>query len=81
MADFQGLRLDPDIVVHCRSDPLGAAKITLGRLDRHVPQEELDLFQFASGGSAQPGTGPAKVMRREVGCADLCGELLHDVPG
>jgi len=33
--------------------------ITFCRLHRHVAQEELDLFQFASGGAAQSGTGPA----------------------
>lgn len=35
------------------------AKIALCRLHRHVPQEELDLFQFTAGGAAQAGTGPA----------------------
>ena len=73
--------LDSDLVVHGRSDPLGTAEITLCRLHRNVPQEELDLFQFAARGAAESGTGPAKVVRREVAHACLCGELLNDVLG
>ena len=55
--------------------------ITFCRLHRRVAQEELDLFQFASGGAAQSGTGPPKVVRRQVVHARLSGELLNDVPG
>ena len=36
---------------------------------------------FASGGAAQSGTGPAKVVRRHVVHARLSGELLNNVPG
>lgn len=39
--------LDPDLVVHGRSDPLCAAEITLGGLHRDVAEEKLDLLQLA----------------------------------
>jgi hypothetical protein len=75
-----GCGLDTDLVVHGRRNPLSATEITLCRLDRHVPEEELDLLQFASSGAAESGTSPAKVVRREVGHSSPRGELLNDVP-
>jgi hypothetical protein len=42
------LGLDTDPVVHGGSDALLAAKVSLDRLNRDVPQEELNLFQFAA---------------------------------
>jgi hypothetical protein len=34
-------------------------------LYRDVPQEELDLLQFAAGSAAEPSAGPAQVVRGE----------------
>jgi len=41
------LRFDADAVVHRSTNPLFAAKITLGGLDRNVPEQKLDLVQFS----------------------------------
>ena len=46
-----------------------------------MPQEKLDLFQFAAGGAAKSGTSSAKVVRCQVAHSRLCGEVLNDVPG
>jgi hypothetical protein len=54
------LRLDTDPVVHGGSIALLAAKVSLGRLNRDVPWEELDLFQFAACCMTQPSTCPPK---------------------
>ena len=40
-------RLDSDLIVHCRSDPLRTAEVTLGGLHGDVAQKELNLLQFA----------------------------------
>jgi len=41
--------LDPDPVIHGRSDSLCAAEVALRGLDRDMAEEKLNLFQFASG--------------------------------
>ena len=41
-------RLDTNAIIHGTSDSLFAAKVSLGRLDRDVAEQELDLFQFSS---------------------------------
>jgi hypothetical protein len=40
-------RLEPDVVVHCNPELLFAAEISFSRLYGHVPEEELNLIQFA----------------------------------
>ena len=57
-----------------------AAKIPLGRLDGDVPQQELDLVQFASGFAAQAGAGPSEVMWGKPINGRFLGAVLHDVP-
>jgi hypothetical protein len=54
-------------VVYRLSQFLLAPEVALRRLNRDMPEQELDLFQFSSGEMTQAGAGPAKVMRRE-GC-------------
>ena len=46
-----------------------------------MPEEKLDLFQFAAGGATKSGTSSAKVVRCQVADSRLCGEVLNDVPG
>jgi hypothetical protein len=41
-------RLDTDLVVDCRSDPLRTAEVTLGGLGGDMTKEELNLLQFAA---------------------------------
>lgn len=73
-------RLDSDLAVHGRSDPLCAAEITLGGLHRDVAEEKLNLFQLAPSGAAEAGTTSPEIMGREPADANLIGELLDDVP-
>ena len=47
-----GLRLDPDPVVDCRRDPLGAAEVTFSGLHGNVPEKKLNLLQLTSSGPA-----------------------------
>src|ERR1035438_1510455 len=76
-----GRGLDSDFVVYRRSNSLRAAKVPLRRLHRDMPEEELDLFQFATGGAAESCTASAQVVRRELAEPRLLRELLNDVPG
>jgi len=57
-------RLYPNLVVHGTSNPLFAAEIPFGCLNRNVAEQKLDLFQLAPRSMAKPSTGPAKVVRR-----------------
>ena len=59
------LWFDADLVVHSGSDALLAAEVSLGRLNRDVPEEELNLFQFATRPVTEPGTCPPKIVRCE----------------
>jgi hypothetical protein len=72
--------LDSDIVVYGRSNSLRAAEVSLRRLHRHMPEEELDLLKFAASGAAESGTASAQVVRRELADPCLFRELLNDVP-
>ena len=44
----QGFGFDSDAIIDRRPNPLLAAKVSLGCLNRDMSQQELDLFQFAS---------------------------------
>src|SRR5579863_10443294 len=51
--------LDSDAVVQGIPDLLLATKVSFGRLNRDVPEEELNLFEFTAGHVAEPGAGAA----------------------
>jgi hypothetical protein len=57
-----------------------AAKVFLGRLDRDMAEQKLDLVQFPSGVAAQTGASPTEVMRGQIfnGCPS--GAFFDDVP-
>ncbi|HVP48875.1 MAG TPA: hypothetical protein VMT32_19915 [Bryobacteraceae bacterium] len=57
--ETSALGFDADSVVDCILETLLAAKIFLGRLNRYVAQQKLDLVQLPSGVAAQTGAGPA----------------------
>jgi hypothetical protein len=38
----------PKFVVHCLAEPLLAAEITLSRLNRCLPKQELNLLKFSA---------------------------------
>jgi len=45
-----------------------------------VAKKELNLFQFAAGGAAEPSASSTKIVRRQFGNANSGGELLDNVP-
>ena len=50
---------DADPIVDGGTNALHAAQVSLGRLNGDVPEEELNLLQFAARGMTQPGTRSA----------------------
>jgi hypothetical protein len=73
-------RFYPDVVIHSTANTLLASKIALRGLDRDVPEKELDLFELASCGLAEPRAGPSQIVRSQIrNTSFLCG-VLHDVP-
>ena len=57
-----------------------APEISFCSLDGDMPQEELDLIQFATGKVAQAGAGATKVMRSEFLDTGACGSLSNNPP-
>jgi hypothetical protein len=58
---FIGDVLQADFVVHGLLKFLFAADVPLSCLDAHVPQKELDLFEFATGHMTQPRARAAQM--------------------
>ena len=54
-----GIGLDAQAVVHGAAQLLFAPQITFGGLNRYMPEEELNLIQFATGEVAQARAGAA----------------------
>ena len=54
--------------------------ISLRRLHRYVPQQELNLLQLAASRMAEPRAGSSTIVRRKLGDARLRGVVLHDMP-
>ena len=75
-----GPRLDADAAVDGGTNALLAAEVPLGRLNRDVPEQELNLLQLATRRMAEPGTCPPEVVRREPVSARFTGVLPNDAP-
>ena len=61
-----GLRFKADVIVDGVPQSLFAAQISFGRLDTHVPEQELNLFEFSSGLVTEARACAAKVVRGNV---------------
>src|SRR3981081_802477 len=66
----QRFGFDSDGIIDRRPNPLLAAKVSLGRLNRDMSQQELDLLQFASGSMTQTSAG-------DVWCRHECQLNKH----
>ena len=58
--------LHTEIVVDGMIEFLLAAQVTLGRLNRCVAQQQLNLLQFSTRQVAQPGAGTTQIVRGEI---------------
>ncbi len=50
------------------------------RLNRDMPEEELDLFEFPTRRVTEPGTCPLKIVRREPLDGRFAGLFANDAP-
>src|SRR5271156_1351144 len=71
---------EPKIVIHGHDDLLLGAEVTLGRLDRRMPQQKFNLFEVAARLPAELGACPAEVVGPEALDPNLLGRSLDDRP-
>ena len=74
------VRLEAEEIIYRMPEILLAAEITFRRLHRHMPQQELNLFQLATACVAQLGTCPPQVVRCDVLQTRPLAAGLDDVP-
>ena len=55
------LRFDSDLVIHGDSQLLLAPEVMLSCLDRHMPDQELNLVEFTAGHMTEARTGAPQV--------------------
>jgi hypothetical protein len=72
--------LQAEIVVDRMAEFLLAAQVTLGRLNRCVAEQELDLFQLSARQVAQPGARAPQIMRGKVLDVSPFRSTLHNMP-
>ena len=65
--------LQSNPIIHRDGDLLLGSQVALRRLDRRVPQQELDLLQIAAGLAAELRAGPPQIVGAEALDADLLG--------
>ena|ERR1700683_4802208 len=75
-----GSRFDPDLIVYSLAKPLFAPQVFLGRLDRDMTQQKLNLFQFAASTVTETGARSSEIMWRKLSDSQSVRVLLHYVP-
>ena len=73
MVESRGIGFNAHAVVHRVPELLFAPEVALGCLNRDMPEEELDLVQFAPGEVTQSGTCAAQIVRGQLGDIRLGG--------
>jgi hypothetical protein len=71
---------DPDFVVHGNSQLLLTAEVMLGRLDGHVPEQELDLVELSAGQMTEAGTGAPQLVGRQLIDSGCLSRFLGNLP-
>ena len=71
---------DPELVIYSDSQFLFTTKVPLSCLYRNVPEQKLNLIQFAAGKMAQSCACPSEIMWREFVNARLARSIFHDFP-
>jgi len=74
------LRFNANPIVYCSANPLFAAEIAFGRLDRDVAKQELDLLQFALQRRGTTSHTSASGRGRNGPEAEFASVFLYHVP-
>src|SRR5438552_11194472 len=72
------LQLDP--VIRSMNEVLPGTEVPLGRQDRSVTQEQLDLLKLSACRPAKLRAGSSQIMRRDARNANFCCVLLKHLP-
>jgi hypothetical protein len=64
------------MVIHGVSDLLLAARVTLGGLHGDVPEEELNLFEFAASNVVEPGARPPEIVGATLSMPTVFAKFL-----
>ena len=72
--------MQPESVIHSVTEFLFAAQVAFRRLNGDVPQEKLDLFQFATCKMAQTCASAAQIMGRQIWNSSTLSSSLDNVP-
>jgi len=57
-----------------------APKVSFGCLNRDMPEEELDLFEFPAGHMTEPSARTAQIVGCDLLDADRLREMLDHIP-
>jgi hypothetical protein len=74
------LGFDPDAIVHGILQPLATSQVVLCRLNAHMTEQELDLFQLSACYVAEPRARAPQVVRSQLGKSCLGCTFLHHSP-
>jgi hypothetical protein len=74
------IRFDADVMVHGRTESMLAAQVLFCSLNADMAEQELNLFQFATGDVTQARTGPTKVVGRNLSKIGPRRKLPNHVP-
>jgi hypothetical protein len=74
------VRFDADAIIHRVPEPLFAAEIPLSRLDAHVAEQELDLFQLAPSLMTQTRARAAEIVWGNGWHRAFRTRVLHHTP-
>lgn len=74
------VRFNADAIIHRVPKPLFAAEIPLSRLDAHVAEQELDLFQLAASLVTETRACAAEIVWGDAGHRAFRTRILHHTP-
>jgi hypothetical protein len=74
------LWFEAELVVHCEPQLLFTPEIAFRRFNRDMPEQELDLFEFATGEMTKSGACAPQVVRSQLLNACRVRSLFHDCP-
>jgi hypothetical protein len=76
----RSVRFDADAIIHRVPEPLFAAEIPLSRLDAHVAEQELDLFQLAASLVTQTRACSAEIVWGDAAHCAFRTRVFHYTP-
>ena len=73
-------RFDPQAIIYGLPEPLLTSEVFLRSLDRHMPEQKLDLLKLSPGIVTESSTRSPKIVGSELRNSQSARVVLHDVP-